>query len=67
MNKAITQKVIIVNTNIGSGKEHDPCRTITEVFSEDGELIASYDPLAPTRTTSGQFVIKSWHETEEYR
>ena len=29
----------------GAGKEGDPIRIITEVYTLDGELIAEYDPI----------------------
>jgi hypothetical protein len=40
------EEVIIINlTSRGSGVKHSPIRTIVQVYTKQGELIAENDPL----------------------
>lgn len=45
------EKVIISHELRGKGTEMDPCRSVLQVYTLDGELLAESDPLFPEPRT----------------
>lgn len=42
--------IITSKSRRGKGVEHDPVRSITEVYTKEGQKIAEYDPMPDTFT-----------------
>lgn len=49
------QEVIITLVSRGAGTSIDPCRSVTMIFTKDGEFIAENDPLVvPLTDAAGE-------------
>lgn len=47
---AIVSKVIAVKHTIGDGTTDNPCRTVLDIYTQDGIFIARNDPINNTHS-----------------